>query len=285
MLAEAKPLSLGRLLALYPVSALREKWHEHQKKADILAWAAENAAQKEIKPFLDEYFGCCKQHIHLFTHQNDIGDLPNFRLPDAEKISEIFEDGIRRLLYIAEVEFHVVYTNPLGEDRIKFLWPIRLEFIRRILIVRFVMMEKDVRTYFGEGVSRTVGRSLSETDVNTHLGNVLTELEPLDINKGIKHLWEKDRIDGLKIRYRKAKSMSTETMDAGAGVKRTYPDLYKEIVKRPLFDSTFKTIGEDENVDDVTFRSDPSFGYLGFSTYTDRCDGRDKFVSEILRNN
>jgi hypothetical protein len=284
LLAEATPLSLSRLLALFPVNALREKWHEQRKKADILAWATQNASQKEIKQFLDEYFGNCKQHIYLFTHRSDVTDLPNFRLPDAEKISERSDDNVRQFLYLAEVEFHVVYTNPLGEDRIKFLWPIRLEFVGNILIVRFVMMEKDVRTYFGEGVSRTVGRSLTEPQINAHLKNVLAELEVLDINRGIKHLWNQDRIDGTKIRYRKAKSMSTESMDAGAGVKRTYPDLYKELVKRPLFDSTFKTLEEDEN-EEMTFRADPSNGYLGLSSYADDGDGRNSFVSEIIRHN
>ena len=285
MLAEATPLALSRLLNLYPVSSLKDKWPQHRKKDEILAWVVENADRKEIREFLNEYLSCCKQHVHLFSHKNDVRNLPRFRIPEAEKVAEPKVGVAQSLFYVAEVEFHVVFTNPLGEDRIKFLWPMRLEFSREHLVVRFVMMEKNVRTYFPNALSsRTVGRSLSETAILGHLKEVLTELVPLDINKGIKHLWNADRIDSIKMKYRKSKSMATESMDAGAGIKKTYPEQYKELIKRPLHDGTFK-VAENAETSIDGFLSNPTFGYLGFSSYSEHQGDTEAFVSEIIANN
>jgi hypothetical protein len=116
MLAEADPLTLIRLFSLYPVSSLKEKWPDQKKKSEAATWAAGNVAAGEIKQFLNEYFSCCKQHIYLFSHQNDIRDLPGFRSPDSEKLLEEEAGKSRHLLYLAEVEYHVVFTDPLGED-------------------------------------------------------------------------------------------------------------------------------------------------------------------------
>lgn len=285
MLAEATPLALSRLLNLYPVSSLKSKWPQQRKKGELLAWVVEHADRKEIREFLSEYLSCCKQHVYLFSHENDVQNLPRFRIPDAEKVSESQVNDAQVLLYIAEVEFHVVFTNPLGEDRIKFLWPIRLEFTREHLVVRFVMMEKNVRTYFPNAVSsRTVGRSLSEPAILRHLKDVLIELKPLDINKGIKHFWDIDRIDSTKMKYRKSKSMTTETMDAGSGIKKTYPADYKELIKKPLHDGTFKMAENVESSIDG-FLSNPTFGYLGFSSYSEHQGDTETFVTEIIRNN
>src|SRR5436309_1440673 len=62
LLAEATPETLSRLLALYPLSSLRENWPRHgRKKEEICDWAARRATQKELQAFLDDYFSCCKQ--------------------------------------------------------------------------------------------------------------------------------------------------------------------------------------------------------------------------------
>lgn len=284
MLAKADPLTLIRLFSLYPVSSLKEKWPDQKKKTEAVTWAAGNVAATEIKQFLNEYFSCCKQHIYVLSHQNNIDNLPGFRLPDSEKLSEEKVGKSRHFLYLAEVEYHVVFTDPLGEDRIKFLWPIRLEFGRELLVARFVMMEKDIRVYFGPGVSRTVGRSLTEVNVLSHLKGVLDDLKPLDINKGVKYLWDKDRFDSIRAKYRKPNSMVTEAMDVGKGVKRTYPLTYKEIVKSPLYDCIFKMDAEDKT-SIKAFSSDPTSGYLGFSAYSENRGDTDSFVSEIIGHN
>ena len=114
MLAEANALTRSRLLALYPVSALKDKWPDQKKKDAAIEWGAQNVELTEIKQFLGEYFSCCKQHIYLFSHQTNLNHLPRFRLPDAEKVSESGDQ--RHLLYLAEVTYHVVFTDPLGED-------------------------------------------------------------------------------------------------------------------------------------------------------------------------
>jgi hypothetical protein len=146
------------------------------------------------------------------------------------------------------------------------------------------MMEKDIRVYFGPGASRTVGRSLTEASILSHLKNVLDDLKPLDINKGIKYLWNRDRFDGIRTKYRKPDSMVTEAMDAGKGIKHTYPDTYKAMIKSPLYDSIFKMDAEDKT-SIKAFSSDPTLGYLGFSAYSENRGDTDNFVSEVIGHN
>ena len=284
MIAEAAPQTLSRLLALYPVSSLKEKWPKYKKKDEIINWAPQNVGLKEIKDFLDEYLSCCKQHVYAYSHQSDVGNLPRFRMPGSEKVLEIEDGKARRLLYVAEVEYHVVFTEPLMEDTITFLWPIRLDFAPNQLVVRFVTLEKDLRTYFGNKASATVGRSVTESMVLSHLGEALANLQPLDINKGIKHLWDGDRIEGLRARYKKARSTSTEAMDAGSGIKQTYPDLYKILIKAPLFDCVFGVPKQEES-SISGFSCNPTGGYLSFPTYSEKKGDTDKLVSEIFRHN
>jgi hypothetical protein len=282
LIADASPQILNRLLALYPVSALKEKWPKHKRKDKILDWVPANISLKEIKDFLDEYFSSCKQHIYLFTHKKDIDDLPGFRIQGGEKISDEKRGDKRYLLYLAEMIYHDDFTDPLREDKIAFLWPICLEFSKDNLILRFVTMEKDVSSYFDEP-SKTSSRNPTEALIVAHLESVLG-LTVLDINKGIKHLWEVDRFDGTLNRFTKAKSVRTETMKPGYGFKKDYADDYETLKLTPLGPAVFLMAeGNDYSFD--RFTSDPTRGMLSFSTYTHHKGDTDRFVAEILRNN
>jgi hypothetical protein len=283
LLAEASPLTLNRLLGLYPISSLKEKWPKHGNKEDTLTWIVRNIDLREIIAFLDGHFSCCKQHINLFTHQNDVKNLPNFRLPSAEKVADITEGDNRRLLYIAEVEYHVVFTEPLREDKITFLWPICLEFSKGLLAVRFVKMEKHASAYFEEP-SKTLSRSLSEVMVLRHLHTVLSSLKILDINKGIKHLWDNDKFDGVIAKFAKSASIQTESMHPGKGFKQNYPDLYRTLHSAPLGPGAFR-VSKSAELSFASFSSDPTGGTISFSTYSEIQGDTDRFVAEIIKSN
>jgi hypothetical protein len=73
-------------------------------------------------------------------------------------------------------------------------------------------------------------------------------------------------------------------MDAGAGIKKTYPLQYKELIKGPLHDATFKLNDNDESSID-SFLSNPTFGYVGFSLYSEIQGDTERFVSEVVGHN
>ena len=111
-------------------------------------------------------------------------------------------------LYLARIEYAVVKLVLLEHDSIEFLWPIRIELHQNYLLVRFVVLEKSVRSYFDLKKSLVRGKSLSEEMITT---SVLADgtVGPADLNKGFKALWHEDRIDAARIRYKKPGSVVT----------------------------------------------------------------------------
>ena len=286
MIDEAAPLALSRLVNLYPVHVLRESWAFKGKKDEIVEEIVRRAERRNLKVFLDAYLSCCKQHVYLFSHRNDPADLPRFRIPDAEKEYDVTEGATRRVLYVAKLDYRVIFTEPLREETLTFLWPIRLDFTRSNLVVRFVTMEKDLRTYVVEP-SRTVWRSLTETQVLDHLHGVLTDLTRLNINRGLKHLWDADRIDGLLAKFQKPDSTQTETMNGEKGLKQTYPNLYREVRNAPLSNVVFKVLNKEGEMKLglSSFSADASKGSLSFYTYSERPGDTVSLVEEIIRHN
>lgn len=283
MLAEADRLSLSRLLSLYPVNVLRAAWSFKGKKDEIVDQIVRKTEAKDLKTFLDAYLTCCKQHVYLFSHRNDAANLPRFRMPDAEKEHDVTEGVTRRLLYLAKLDYRVIFTDELREETLTFLWPIRLDFTEKNLVVRFVTMEKDLRAYFDEP-SKTVSRSITELQILGHLQAALTDLTPLNINRGLKYLWDRDRIDGLLARFQKAESTQTEAMNGAKGLKQTYPNLYRELKTAPLSNVIFKLITEDKK-GLSTFSADASRGSLSFYTYSENPGETVSLVGEIIKNN
>ncbi len=292
MLPDIDPAALRRLLALYPVHALKEKWSEHKRKDKILDWVVANAPRGDIEDFLDQFFSCCKQHVYSYSHQQDISDLPAFRIKDATRIVDVDSEGSRKLLYLGKMEYHVIFTDPLKEDKIVFLWPIRLEFTGDQLLIRFVTMEKDASSYFDEA-SKTISRNPTEPELVAHLESALA-LTALDLNRGIKTLWEADRFDGIYTKFLKAKSTSTESMKPGFGYKKDYPETYEELKNAPLGPGVFRMAKDKEQEDQDgqdyeysfdRFTADPTRGTITFPTYSKNQGDTDRFVAEIIEHN
>ena len=284
MINEAGRPELNRLLNLYPVHALRQQWAFKGKKDEIIDQIGRQADRKDIKTFLHAYLTCCKQHVYLYSHEIDPSDLPRFRITDAEKEHDVTEGTTRRVLYVAKLDYRVIFTEPLREETLTFLWPMRLDFTPNNLIVRFVTMEKDLRTYFDEP-SKTVSRSVTEIQILDHLQQSLG-LERLNINRGLKHLWDADSIDGLLAKFQKSESTQTETMHGTKGLKETYPNLYREVKNAPLTNVVFKTISKGEKRASISyFSADAGKGSLSFSTYSEQPGDTVSFVEEIIRHN
>jgi hypothetical protein len=285
LINEASRVELSRLLNLYPVHALRVHWAFKGKKDEIIDQIIRQADWRKIKEFLDAYLTCCKQHVYLFSHENDPAELPRFRIPDAEKEHDVSEGTTRRVLYVAKLEYRVIFTDPLREETLTFLWPLRMDFTSKNLVIRFITMEKDLSTYVKEP-SKTVSRSLTESKVLDHLQQSLN-LTRLNINRGLKHLWDADRIDGLLAKFQKSESTQTETMHGTKGLKQTYPNLYREVKNAPLSSVVFKTLQKegDKPTGVSSFSADASRGSLSFYTYTEQAGDTVSLVDEIIRHN
>ena len=79
-------------------------------------------------------------------------------------------------------------------------------FRRRIAEVHLTTMEKDLEAYLeGEKPVYSVRRDLEDKDVLKDLHKGLADtmtLSKLDINAGVKYLWDQDLIDALRVAWK-----------------------------------------------------------------------------------
>src|ERR1039458_8047358 len=147
-------------MELYPISNLRSAFPAIKgTKDEICTSIAEGRDYAQIVEFLDNHFSCCKQHLYIFTRPTGLDALPE--LPDLSKVFGIVGD---HSLYVARVQYNVVLRDPLEETTLDFLWPIRIEMTPEHFIVRFVVLEKNLSSYF-ERPSYLQSRSIEETNV------------------------------------------------------------------------------------------------------------------------
>jgi len=281
ILSRASVQDRKRLLNLLPVANLREVFESKKaKKEDICEAEAEKtgtAQMKRIAEFVDTYLGCCKQHVYVFSHDGS-PKLPD-NIVDGEKVLDA--DG-SHALYLSRAKYTVVLRNPLEEETLEFLWPISVELRhsadKDYLLVRFVVLEKNVSSYF-DRPAYIASRSIKEETV---LAGIAGDLLAADLNKGIKKLWHDGYIECTRSRFKKKYSMSSEMMDEEKGIKEYYPELYEIMRKSPLYTTLFDVIEDGNSID--SFSADPTHGIIGFSSYSEKGD-TDAILAKIISNN
>lgn len=275
ILTDATAQERKRLLELFPIVQIRENWPEikNVSKDEICTAIAEANEENKIVAFVNGTINCCKQHVFIF-------DIDNFQLPaqiiDGERLASTRSTAT----YIARATYSVVLKDPLEETEISFLWPIQLQLADNHLIVRFVVLEKNLSTYF-ERPCYTGQRSIDEDSVLESIG--AGNLNKTDIHKGIKALWAAEFMDTTRTKYKKPKSLASETMDEGLGIRENNPELYETLKLSPLMNTLF--IVDDEECSVSAFLVDCTNGYLAFPQYSKLEKGTDFVIQEILKNN
>lgn len=275
ILQDATPELRRGMLDLYSVATLREAFQRPGPTKDVItateAQSDDQAQIDKVAAFVDEYFGCCKQHVYVFDGQQ--------AMPTAIKSGELLLATNTSALFVTQVEFDVITLNPPVQHTAPFLSPVKVEMIHGYLVVRFITLEKNMSSLFGDS-SRIVGKSPTEDDVLEDWG--LTSGLRADLNKGVKELWEANRFDCTKGRYKKPFAVSQESMDAGRGIKAEYPNIYEAMRYAPIQNSIFKSL--DPNEQGLMFSVDPTDGRIGFQAYTKR-GLTDAIIGQILASN
>jgi hypothetical protein len=268
------------------VSSLREYWPDLDGAKDELCLRIAGMRNiEDIKQFLESYFSCCKQHIYVYSHDTKLASLPVIDIPDGELVTTKSDAQSRRLLYVVRVGFNVVLRNPLEEAVVEFLWPIILDFTETHLIIRAVVLEKNIGTYVDERPFRTFSRSADEDIVLKELERTFKgTLKPTDLHKGVKKLWHDDFMDATRTQYKKSLSVASEIMDEERGIKKFNPELYAVLRRSPLLKTSFQ-VAPNQETSVTAFSAEPLKGYIGFPRYSEERGDTDHVVNEILRHN
>jgi hypothetical protein len=267
-----------RLLELFPAVNLRAFFNKTGLKdglASAVAKSADQANLDQIAQFVDTAMPFCKQHVYIFERDD------NVVLPEDFSGAERVVSAPDHALYIIKRHYEVVKLDPPQNSSIDFLWPIRLELTKKYLLVRFVVLEKDLSTYFDRQIML---RSKSPSE-EAMTGGLLPDgtVFAADINKGIKALWAKDLIDATKLRFDMPDSADSKTMNGAKELKKTNPGVYADVRVRPLRMCTF--IGHGVHTAVGNFSVNPTEGFIGFTRYSKDGSSGDELIRQILASN
>jgi hypothetical protein len=264
-----------RLLDLLPIANLRQAWPDLiGPKEEICGTIAGGGLDNRVTSFVDENFGCCKQHVFIYGDGSQRMHLPT-NISSAERIATV--RGVHSL-FLTRQRYDVVLKDPLEAVSLNFLWPIRTDVVDNYLVVRFITLEKNLKSYLPRAYL-PAGQSISESDILDNL-----DLTPADIHKGIKALWAAGFMDCCRAKYKKAKSIAWEAMDEQKGIREHNPELYS-ILKKATLQETLFLIPKDQDTSVSALLADPAEGYIAFPRYSERKGDTDHVIRNILEKN
>lgn len=281
-LEHATTEQLRRLLEFFPAPKLKAEWPgvKGQKKEDACEIIARTGDHARIAAFLKANFAHCRQHVLLLSRQNKESN-PLSALPPSDALGHL-KGGIS--FHLASVPYSVYLLEPVEEVQVKVLWPIKVEQQDEITLLRTFVLERDPTNYSGRPLLKAV-RNFDEKKLAADL--VQLGLPGLDINKGVKALWNSKAVDAPRVRYKESGSTNTVDMDDGMGLRDTQPEVYEEVVKKPLLNTNFRPQADPEDPEKAQkiFQANPTFGRLGFTSYSEDLGDTDAVIKAILTNN
>ncbi len=246
----------------------------------------ESATPEEIINFAYTYHPTTKHHLHLFSHSAEqISSLPDEPLGLLSLVRSERTATQALWFYLIELSYNVVLRDPLEIVPVKFPWPVLIRCTNDLLTLRFTIMEPSMASRFDSGRIVKATREIDESTVQAQaLGNLgLSNVTALDLNKGVKGLWSDDMIDSPSVQWKKARATTRQVMDGDYLVKRDDPDLYQELVDKPLFGALFRWVGDSISLEHFTVEA--TQGTFTFRTFSDLDKGADYVVREILERN
>lgn len=292
---ETKNEPITRLLRLYPVKLLKNEFRTEEtipyRKKELTTYISESYSEDELYEFAVKNFNLTKQNVYLFSHHlsaTNLNQIPQNIIDNKNPYALTAQKKSRIYFYFADLKYRIILLDPLREKKLLFKWPIKITVDDKIIIIQFVIVEKNIRFLFPKEERVIIGgRNIDENKILGYLHQSLLpygKIDPLDINRGIKNIWEKNLIDVQFIRWKKSKSTSTEIMDEDYTLKKEYHDIYEDIILSPLFKTTFKILSEKDKFGEY-FVVEPTFGKIIFPFFSDRRDNIDNVIKEILENN
>ncbi len=278
ILESASKQDIKRLLDSFPVSTLKDTWSNVKgTKEEICFAAAEENNLGKIVAFMQRNFARCKRHAYVLEAPANQAD-PLQAITDAEVLG-VANQG--QTLALTKAVFSIFLKDPLEENTVEFLWPVRLEAVSGYTVVSFVILERNPCVYFDRDCYQSA-RSLDERGIVRNLESL--GFKHTDLQKGIKALWDENFIDSFRTSFKKPKSVATEKMDEELGIKQHNPELYEQLQTATLFATLFQ-IDPAWECSVETFQVDPSIGYVAFPRYTEGTGDSDEVVHKILEKN
>jgi hypothetical protein len=276
-----------RLLHLFPIKVVKEYFHAQGNADEAIEIITGNNAGPAIKEFARQHYLQTKQNIYVFELDKQFKKAKNYDdFPEKIEFESVSPDEI--CFYLFPKTTFSIYLNTPAVEELSFLSPATVRFQGKIMIVHFTKLNKNEKYYFPE--DKSPRKKSVENDEPVILGSILHyfsdsyTVDPLDLNKGVKHLWEKDEIDCPRLQYRDTDSINTVNMNEDKTYKEKYPAAYKMISQAPMNKTSFIYLKKDEYLC-AGFTVDPSDGFISITSSPKNPNQVSNVISKILTNN
>lgn len=277
-----------RLLQLFPKATLDSfpAAINKKNKTEMVEAVVDSATTDDINGFVRDRFGRLHQHTHIFEPDDRIVAALDEAVPFGATLLEspATVRGEQHRTYILPLDYNLILGNPLEERTIRFPWPFKIVAAPDHCRIHFTIMAKDIRAHMKD--DRPVEK-VTQQPTRHELLRVLPSaldldyMTPLDLNKGIKDLWENNDIfDARNVKHKRVRATSKDVMDGSYTVKRDDPVLFRELMGRPLFETAFVLWPEHQFT--KYFLANPTKGILSFRCYSEKSGNIDEFVRRIL---
>jgi len=276
-----------RLLNLFPAALLRNHFNAHGKMTDILEAITGNNTQASIRDFVHAHHNATRQTIYIFElsrrmQASHLTDFP-FTVVKQQGTGNVFSG-----LSLIDVDYEVYLGNPPDTAERTFYQPMYFANSANHFIVQMTKLDISIKALYSDDRNPKLSKITNgETDTIKTLSEYLSEEFgglAMDLNRGIKYLWEKDWIDCTKIQFRLDSATTITTMNESLTFKEQYPEEYEKIMEMPIEKSTWKYLKGDDYFC-RGFMADPSKGMLSFSSFPETENQIKNVIEKVLQHN
>lgn len=274
---------LKRALEKFPVAYLKDYFDLNMPKNQLINHIISANGETIVRDFIYNNFGMLKQHVYLFELNNVIPNGFSFR---GITIYSDTSTSVTRTIFTSYYTEHKVYNyNQRILESIMFLVPCKIVFTRNYIAIYLNIQENQPSSYFSDKVS-SLGKTIDDRYIIENIKDSLpsgTTFTPLDLNRGLKYLWEHDEIDGRFVGRRENESLVNETMDEDKLFKVTYPDKYEEVKTMVLTKLSFRSLNGSILIS--KFVTKPVDGFVSFNIFPQTITSIDDLIDLILQHN
>lgn len=273
-----------RQLDKFSIYHLKENFNSDKvRKNNVIDDILNQNSNNVLQNFIFDNFGALKQHIYMFRLNHPI---PNNWTSDENNLISIVQEGNTTTFNLAFNSNTNVFSFESNQmESVVFRIPVRLIIQDDIVTIKINKQESQVSKYFNFPV-KFLNKVTSEKDILDMIKESLPDgitFIPLDLNRGIKRMWEDDYIDSFYSSFKNDSSTSTETMDEHMLLKEKYPELYESIKHKPINRSMFTILDNQSLI--PNFVISPLSGIVSISTYPKSIDAIDELLDMILNFN
>lgn len=242
-----------------------------------------NNTDISIQKFVNDNFNLLHQHIRVYEINHRISSSFK-KIMDGECINYAHNTNTTEWTYLHKTQVHYYDTDKDSKAHIEFLVPVRILNRGKKLLIQYNTFARDIKSYFNYTIYvDRMGNPENEImeNINHNFSNPIFKL---DLNKGVKYLWENDVIDAVIVKNRESKSIRQERMDESFTYKKSYPDAWVDLMKTPIQKTRFISLIQSK-IPLNHFECNPSDGFVGVSIHANTNNEVIDLLNLILRHN